>query len=132
MDTDSMYMAISNEFNKIVRPELRSQYDHGGKAEFLSTSKYQDRTPGLFKTELQGMRMITLLSKCYYTEYGESCPKISCKDVSKKENFMSWDRYLEALNGSIDRATDTRFQLYGQGIMTYTQHKLRLSTYYDK
>ena len=47
-----MYMAISgNSLDKIIRPELREENDSGGKAEFLLTSKYQDRTPGLFKAE---------------------------------------------------------------------------------
>ena len=48
--------------------ELREEYDNGGKAEFLSTSKYRDRTPGLFKADFQGTRMIALTSKCYYAE----------------------------------------------------------------
>ena len=36
-------------------------------------------------------------------------PKFSCKDISRKQNPMSWERYLEALNGSIDRASNTGF-----------------------
>ena len=85
MDTDLMNMAISDEFNEIVRPELPSQYDHGGKAEFLWTSKYDDRTPGLFKAEFQGTRMIALTRKYYHAEDGESHPKISCNGESKKQ-----------------------------------------------
>ena len=85
MDTDSMYMSISGEFNKIVELELRSQYDHCRKAKFSLTSKYHDRTPGLFKAEFQGTSMIALISKCYHTEDGESCPKISCKGLSNYE-----------------------------------------------
>ena len=101
MDADSMYMAISGTFNKIVRWELRSQHevraaDNGGKAEFLSTSKYHDRTLGLFKAEFQSTRMIALTSKCYYAEDNKSRsfakPKISCKGVMKKQNSMSWPR----------------------------------------
>ena len=71
MDTDSMYMAISGDFDEIVKPELRSQYNHGGKAKFLSTSKYHDRTLGLFKAEFQGTRMIALTSKCYHVDNGK-------------------------------------------------------------
>ena len=51
-----MCMAILGEFDEIVKPELRSQYDHGGKAELLSTSMYHNRTPGLFKAKFQGKR----------------------------------------------------------------------------
>ena len=46
--------------NDIVRPELREEYENGVKA----TSKFHDRTPGLFKAEFQGTRMIALTSKC--------------------------------------------------------------------
>ena len=48
--------------------------------------------------------MITLMSKCYYTEGENLKPKFSCKGVSKKQNPMSWERYLEALYRSIDKA----------------------------
>ena len=41
VDTDSMYMAISGE---IIKLQLQEEYDHGGKAEFLSMSKYHHRT----------------------------------------------------------------------------------------
>ena len=132
MDTNSMYMAISGEFDENVKPELRSQYDHGGKGKFFSVSKYHNRTPGLFKAEFQGKRMITLTSKCCYADDGESRPKISCKGVSKKQYLTSWARSLEALNGSIDRATNKGFRLHKEGIMTYAQDKLGLSAYYDK
>ena len=76
--------------------------------------------------------MISLTSKCYYAEDEKSRTKFSCKGVSKKQNPMSWERYLEALNGSIDKAQNTGFRLLGSGIVTYTQSKLGLSTYYDK
>ena len=45
MDTDSLDIAIlGTSIDEITRPELREEYDNGGKAEFLSTSKYHDRT----------------------------------------------------------------------------------------
>ena len=81
MDTGSMHMAISGEFDKIVRPKLR-EYDHGGKAEFLSTSKYHERTPGLL-AEFQGKKMITLTIKCYYANDGKAEHEISFKGVRK-------------------------------------------------
>ena len=84
MDTDSMYMEISGtSIDEIVKSELREKYDNGGKAEFLSTSNYHDRTPGLFKAEFQGTRMITLIGKCYYAEDVKSKPKFSCKSIAK-------------------------------------------------
>ena len=149
MDTDSLYIAWSGKnIDDLAKPELREEYHNGGKAKFLSMSKYHDRTPGLFKQEFQGTRMIALTSKCYYADtcgsasgqddksrsmpLGSSTAKCSCKGVSKMQNSMSWERYLEALNGSIDKAQNTGFRLLGSGIYTYTQSKLGLSVYYDK
>ena len=43
---------------------------------------------------------------------------------------MSLARYPEAVNRRID--TMTGFWLYEQGIVTYIQDKVGLSTYYDK
>ena len=45
---------------------------------------------------------------------------------------MSWKRYLKALNGSIDVATNMGFKLFEQGIVSYTQDKLGLTAYYNK
>ena len=45
---------------------------------------------------------------------------------------MSWARYLEALNGSIDKAQNMGFQILRKGIVMNTQEKLGLSTYSDK
>ena len=131
--TDSLYIAILGiSIDKIVRPELREEYDNGGKAEFLSTLKYHDRTLELFKAEFQGTRMIALMSKCYYTEHAKSKPKFSCKGISKKQNLLSWERYLESLKGSIDMATNTGFHVHRHKIVTYTQEKLDLIAYYNK
>ena len=93
MDTDSMYMALSEEnLDDVIRPELMDYYQKHDKAKFLSTSKYHNRTPGLFKDEFKGTKMSALTSKCYYAE-----------------NSMSWDRYLEALKGHTDKAENTGF-----------------------
>ena len=62
----------------------------------------------------------------------QSRAKFSCKGVSEKQNSMSWERYLEALSESIDKAQNTGFRLLGSGTVTYTQSKLGLSVYYDK
>ena len=78
------------------------------------------------------MGMIALSSKCYYAEDDKSRAKFSCTGVSTKQNSMSWDRYLEALNGNIDKTQNTGFRLLGSGIVTYTQSKLGPSTYYHK
>ena len=45
---------------------------------------------------------------------------------------MSWERYLEDLNGSTDVATNTGFRVDHHKIVTYIQDKLGLSAYYNK
>ena len=134
MDTDSMYMALSGpNLDELVKPPLREEYYRSGKAKFLSTSKHHDRTPGLFKAEFLGTRMIALTSKCYYGEHQETLKKkFSCKGVNKRQNEMDWNRYFEALKGSTDIATNTGFRIREHEIVTYTQNKLALSAYYDK
>ena len=62
-------MALSGkELDDIIRPELMDYYLNHDKVKFLSTSEYHNRTPGLFKDEFKGTKMIALTSKCYYTE----------------------------------------------------------------
>ena len=135
MDTDSFYFAMAaNDLEEIIRPELRDLYAKE-KSKWLVTNKYSKRVPGLFKPELQGKRMITLTNKCYYADSradADTEAKISCKGVSKGQNEMTWEHYRNALEGSIDRASNKGFRLKDQSIVSYQQDKLGLSAYYDK
>ena len=107
---------------------MREEYFQNGKgvkSKFLSTSKYDERTPGLFKLEFQGTRMIALTSKCYFAENQiDNKTKVSCKGVSRKQNEISWKRYMNALDGSKDMAQNTGFRIIGNQMATYTQNKL--------
>ena len=100
-----------------------------------SLTNIQKGCLGLFKPEFKGKRMITLTSKCYYADGGadpDTEAKISCKGVSKGQNEMTWGRYRNALESSIDRASNKGFRLKGQSKISYRQDKLGLSAYYDK
>ena len=134
MDTDSMYMAISDKnFDNIIKTEMGEEYFNGrGKEKSLSTSKYHDKTPGLFKLEFDGIRMIALSSKCYYAEDENGKVKYSCKGTIHRQNEMGWDRYMSALKGSMDMAQNTGFRVNDNQIVTYTQIKKGLNGYYDK
>ena len=132
MDTDSFYMALSaNDFDDIIKPDLKELYKDE-KPNWLVTDEYSKRVPGLFKPEFKGKRMIALTSKCYYADNGESKAKFSCKGVSRRQNKMSWERYINALFGSIDKVTNIGFRKKENHIVTYEQTKLGLSAYYDK
>ena len=134
MDTDSFYMALSaNDFDEIIKPEIKELYKEE-KKNWLVTDEYSKRVPGLFKAEFQGKRMIALTSKCYFADNGkeEGVKKFSCKGVSRRQNKMNWERYKNALFGSLDKARNIGFRKRDNHIVTYEQSKLGLSAYYDK
>ena len=134
MDTDSFYMALSAEdFDDIIKPEMKKLYKEE-KKNWLVTDEYSKRVPGLFKAEFQGKRMIALTSKCYFADSGkdEGVKKFSCKGVSRRQNKMIWERYKNALFGSLDKARNIGFRKRDNHIVTYEQSKLGLSAYYDK
>ena len=133
MDTDSFYMALSaQDFDEIIKPEMKELYKEE-KKNWLVTDEYSKRVPGLFKAEFQGKRMIALTSKCYFADSGgEGVKKFSCKGVSRRQNKMNWERYKNALFGSLDKARNIGFRKRDNHIVTYEQSKLGLSAYYDK
>jgi len=133
MDTDSNYMAISaKRLEDIVRPDLKPEFEVQKKCS-LAWDKWSGRTPGLFKLECEGGRMIALCSKCYYVDEAEGeKKKFSTKGMSKKQNVISYERFVEALEGNKDMVTNRGFKLRDGWIVTYEQQKLGLSAYYDK
>ena len=133
MDTVSNYMAISAEkLEDIVKLELQTEFE-AKKQEWLAWDKWSSHTPGLFKLECEGSRMIALCLKCYYIEEleGEK-KKFSTMGVSKKQNEITWQRFKSALDGSKDIATNIGFRMNNGRMVTYELQKLGLSAYYDK
>ena len=56
MDTDSAYMALSDDFQNLIKPELRNEFDADKNNRFPRTDKpenkaFDKRNPGLFKIE---------------------------------------------------------------------------------
>ena len=133
MDTDSNYLAISGKsLEDIVKPDMREEFEKE-KKNWLAWDKWSGRTPGLFKKEFEGERMIALCSKCYYTEDGEAKKKkLSSKGMSKRQNEINWQRFKAALDGNKDMATNRGFRMRDGNMVTYEQEKLGLSAYYDK
>ncbi|KAL9955049.1 hypothetical protein ACROYT_G042653 [Oculina patagonica] len=133
MDTDSCYMAISaSKLEDIVKPELKEEFE-AQKKQWLAWDKWSGRTPGLFKLECAGSRMIALCPKCYFIEEqdGEK-KKFSTKGMSKAQNEVTWQRFKAALEGSVDKASNRGFRMKEGKMVTYEQEKLGLSAYYDK
>ena len=132
MDTDSNYLAISGKkLEDIVRPEMKAEFE-AQKKNWLAWDKWSGRTPGLFKMECEGDRMIALCSKCYFIDDRGEKKKFSTKGMSKKQNNINWQRFKTALEGSKDMATNRGFRMRDGKIVTYEQEKLGLSAYYDK
>ena len=132
MDTDSNYLAISGKkLEDIVRPELKAEFE-AQKKNWLAWNKWSGRTPGLFKLECEGDRMIALCSKCYYIDDRGEKKKFSTKGMSRKQNDITWHRFKAALEGRHDMATNRGFRMRDGNIVTYEQEKLGLSAYYDK
>ena len=135
MDTDSNYLAISGKtLEDIVKPEMKVEFEEQ-KKNWLAWDKWSGRTPGLFKKEFEGERMIALCSKCYYTEHQIEDgvkQKLSTKGMSKRQNEINWQRFKAALGGSKDMATNRGFRMRDGNMVTYEQEKLGLSAYYDK
>ena len=133
MDTDSNYMAISAEkLEDIIKSELQTEFE-AKKQEWLAWDKWSSRTPGLFKLECEGSRMIAFCSKCYFVDKPEGeKKKFSTKGMSKKQNEITWQRFKAALEGSKDIATNRGFRMQDGQMVTYEQQKQGLSTYYEK
>ena len=132
MDTDSNYIAISGKkLEDIVRPELKAEFE-AQKKNWLALDKWSGRTPGLFKLECEGNRMIALCLKCYFIDDQGEKKKFSTKGMSKKQNDINWQRFKAALEGSKDMATNRGFRMRDGNMVTYEQQKLGLSAYYDK
>ena len=80
-------------------------------ANWLVTDEYSARTGWLFKVKSLGFRMIALTAKCYFIE-GKNGTKYSCKGMSKKQNKMTWQRYMAALKGDLDTGKNTGFRVH--------------------
>ena len=132
MDTDRNYIAISAEsLEEIVRPEMKQAFE-ANKKKWLAWDKWSGQTPGLFKLECEGSRMIALCLKCYFIDDQGGKKKFSTKGMAKRQNEINWQRFKTALNGKKDMATNRGFRMRDGEIVTYEQNKLGLSAYYDK
>ena len=133
MDTDSMYMAITEDkFDKIIKPEMKEEYEEI-KTQWFPQNAYDMRTMGLFKVEYEGDGMICLAPKLYYCLGDKN--KYSCKGTQKKNNIniTTFDNYKKCLdtNKSIE-VENTGMRYINGGVCWYSQTKTGLSCKYNK
>ena len=122
MDTDSAYMAISGDsFEELIKPELREEFETDKHNWFVTPLAPQGkRTPGLFKVEFKGDKIISLCSKSYGTESfaTDTTPgqvKFSMKGVNKKQFKNPMPHYEHVLN------TKENFRACNSGIRAKDQ-----------
>ena len=154
MDTDSLYMALSEEkIEDIIRPEMRSvwywmrQSDCNDNFAANSSSNFfpreccrkhaafDKRTPGLFKEEFRCSEMIALCSKtyCCYDEETDTV-KLSSKGLNKSNIEEPLNKYRKVLfNEERVYSTNRGFRVVdNKKVCTYELKKVGLSYFYPK
>jgi len=95
-DTDSAYLALIGEFNELIKPELRDEFELN-KSKWFILNNYDKRIPGLFKIEFTGIGAIALCSKAYYVWSNDKF-KYSSKGVQICRAKFNKDQYYNCLN----------------------------------
>ena len=99
------------------------------------------RTPGLFKLEFSGTRMISLAPKTYFLEKdhgqgvkeADQSSKKASKGLSTKLNQFHFDTYLNVLQSKRSGVGINKgFVCKNHQVLTYTQKRAGLSFFYGK
>ena len=138
MDTDSAYMALTDNFENLIKEELKEEFDSEKDKWFPRSNteefkRFDKRTPGLFKVEYEGDGMVALCSKTYYV-WGDK-NKVSSKGLQKRRNseVLTKESYLRCLfNGETIDGTNIGFRFDQKSMKTYEQNKIGLSPIYAK
>ena len=170
MDTDSAYMALLGDLESLVKEtERRAFYDEydcwfprracglhreafveagcagatwsGSEECCVEVSRFDRRTPGLFKEEFGGDGVVALNSKTYFCwkgvgggDAGEAtAEKYSSKGLNKRSNRLTREHYLTTLRTKASHVGVNRgFVRKRQRIRTYQQLRTGLTYFYGK
>ena len=128
MDTDSAYLALSKDsLVSVIREDKRAEFQREKPQWFPREDTeehkaYDIRTPGLFKVEWEGERIISLCSKTYFC-FGSHNNKVSCKGLNKRTNDITKEKYLDVLRSQtpgIGTNRGFRMRNDGTGVCTRT------------
>lgn len=104
MDTDSAYMALTDDFFKLIKPEMKEEFEKDKNRWFPRTDTkehiaYDKRTAGLFKEEFIGKGIVCISSKLYYVKGFEKKDKLSAKGIQQKHNvdIMNFETYKDVV-----------------------------------
>ena len=158
MDTDSLYLALSEEnLEDVILPEKRAEWeelrfkdctdnftatatDNFFSRTCCNTHKEHDkRKPGLFKEEFRCAEMLCLCSKtyCCYDKHTNKY-KFSSKGLNKRTLEDCGDggpmsKYCKVLEASVNLTSTNRgFRTIQHIVATYEQTKKGLSYFYPK
>ena len=140
MDTDSNYLGISVEnVEDLIKSELREEFERKKHLWFVTPLAPQGkRTPGLFKVEFKGDKMICLCGKSYCTEHfatGNSPAqvKFSMKVVNKGQFKNPVAHYGHVLTTKQNfRTCNQGIHAKDQSMVTYKQYTITLTYFYSK
>jgi superoxide dismutase len=133
-NTDSGYMALTGEFESLIKPELKAEFEKERYGWFPREANREDkRKPGLFKVEFEGDGMIALCSKSYYVWRSGGKSKLSCKGVNRNRTPLAKEQYINCLTmNKFEKAINMDFRVDKKRIKTYTQEKIALTPIYTK
>jgi len=102
MDTDSAYMALTGNFEDLIKPEMKDEFLKDRNNWFLrndtkENSSFDKRVPGLFKPEFIGKGIVANCSKSYYVKGFDNYDKLSCKGIQKSNNDLNFELYKDVL-----------------------------------
>ena len=155
MDTDSAYMALTDDFDKLIKPSMLEIWEKEKHKWFMRTDTpenkaFDKRKPGLFKPEFIGKGIVALSSKMYYVKGFDSKDKFSCKGIQKKHNtdVVNFEKYKNIVLGIESKVNVTNRGMRilnakqiggektetqnGRTIYNYKTEKLGLCGKYDK
>jgi hypothetical protein len=162
MDTDSAYLALTDKFHAVIKPELRDEFyaEYSDwfprvacdlhRDDFVKTmkegedwemepccrrvNKYDNRTPGLFKEEFIGEGIVSLNSKTYYCwSENENDDKYRSKGLSRHQNKLTMEQFMSVLrNKTVVGGENREFTKRHNEILTYSQQRNGLTYLYAK
>ena len=140
MDADSNYLGITAEnIEDLIKPKLKEQFEREKHNWFITPLAPQGKhTPGFFKIEFKGDKMIGLCSKSYWTENfaTDTAPgqvKFSMKGANKGQFKNPMPDYEHVLNTKKNfRACNSGIHSKDQTMATYKQYKNALTYFYPK
>ena len=158
MDTDSLYLALSEEIlEDVIPPEKRAEWDQlrsndctdnftaNATDNFFPRTccnvhkKHDKREPGLFKEEFRCAEMLCLCSKthcCYDKQTNKhtfSNKRLNKRTLEKCGDGGPISKYRKALEEAVNvTSTNRGFRSFQHSVATYEQTKKKPSYFYPK